>query len=120
MPTSGEDACALRREFRGACMAAPLHASEHIAGSAKEVLMGTAAKGPLEDSINKALTDLETVSDEIRVKLHLAGMDAQDAWNNKLEPRLHEARVHAAQAKDASKLAIDDALKAFKAFAASL
>lgn len=82
--------------------------------------MGTAAKTPLEESIDKAITELETVADEIRVKVHLAGMDATTAWNEKLEPRLHEAREHASEAKAASKLAIEDALKAFKAFAASL
>ena len=38
--------------------------------------MGTAAKTPLEESIDKAITELETVADEIRVKVHLAGMDA--------------------------------------------
>jgi hypothetical protein len=74
----------------------------------------------LEASIEKALSELETVTDQIRVKLHLAGMDANVAWNEKLEPRLLEARGHAAEAKDASKHAIEDALKAFKEFAESL
>lgn len=82
--------------------------------------MGTAMKSDLEVSVNKALSDLETVSDEIRVKLHLAGMDANSAWSDKLEPRLFEAREHARQAKDASKAAIEDVVKAFKEFAAAL
>ena len=86
--------------------------------------MGTAPattkKSPLETSIDQALSDLETVTDEIRVKLHLANMDAAAEWNDKLEPRLFQAREHAREAKDASKAAIEDAVKAFKAFAASL
>ena len=82
--------------------------------------MGTAKKSDLEVSVNNALSDLETVSDEIRVKLHLAGMDANSAWSEKREPRLFEAREHARQAKDASKAAIEDAVKAFKEFAAAL
>ncbi len=57
---------------------------------------------------------------QIRVKLHLASMDANVVWNEKMEPRLFEARVHAKQAKAASKLAIEDAVKAFEAFAAAL
>ncbi len=81
--------------------------------------MGT-GKTPLEASLDHALTELETVADEIRVKVHLAGMDATTAWNEKLVPRLFEARGHASEAGAASKLAIEDALKAFKAFAASL
>ena len=77
-------------------------------------------KTPLETSIGEAITELETLTDEIRVKLHLAGMDANVAWNEKLEPRLFEARGHAIEAKAASKLAIEHALKAFKDFSASL
>jgi len=82
--------------------------------------MGTAKKTPLETSIEHTIADLETVADQIRVKLHLAGMDANAAWNDKLEPRLFEAREHAREAKDASKAAIEEAVKAFKEFAASL
>jgi hypothetical protein len=86
----------------------------------KETLMGTAKKTPLRTSIDEALVDLETVTDEIRVKLHLASMDANAAWNDKLEPRLNAARVHAREAKDASKAAIDEAVKVFMEFAASI
>lgn len=32
--------------------------------------------------------DLRRIADEIRVNLHLAGMDAKQAWSE-LEPRLH-------------------------------
>ena len=82
--------------------------------------MGTAHKTALEASIDQALADLEAVTDEIRVKLHLASMDATSTWNDKLEPRLFEARVHASEAKHESKLAIEHAVKAFRDFAASL
>ena len=33
--------------------------------------------------------DLHRLADEIRVRIHLAGMDAKDAWH-KLEPKLRE------------------------------
>lgn len=33
--------------------------------------------------------DLHRLADEIRVRIHLAGMDAKDAWQ-KLEPKLRE------------------------------
>ncbi len=82
--------------------------------------MGTAKKNALETSVEQILADLEKVTDEIRVKLNLAGKDANAAWNDKLEPRLFEARVHAREAKNASKAAIEEAVKAFKEFAASL
>jgi predicted outer membrane lipoprotein len=41
----------------------------------------------LETSVNQVLADLETVTDEIRVKLHLASMAANAMWNEQLEPR---------------------------------
>jgi hypothetical protein len=81
--------------------------------------MGT-GKTTLEESIDRTLSELETVADEIRVRVHLAGMDMSKTWNEKLEPRLFEARGHASEARVASQHAIEDALKAFKAFAASL
>ncbi len=74
----------------------------------------------LGKQIDEAIAELETLTDEIRVKLHLAGMDANDAWSKTLEPRLHEARQHAREAKEASQAAIRDTVKAFKSFAASL
>jgi hypothetical protein len=71
-------------------------------------------------TIDEALDELETLSDEIRVKLHLGGMDARKTWDENLEPKLAEARVHARDARTASKKAIDDTIAAFKAFAAQL
>ncbi len=40
----------------------------------------------LKSDLNKSLESLQTLRDEIRVRLHLAGMDAKDAWD-KLEPK---------------------------------
>lgn len=68
---------------------------------------------PLRQQIDEALNELETLSDEIRLKVHLAGMDAQDAWQ-KLEPRLFEAREHAREATAASKAAIQETLAAVR------
>jgi hypothetical protein len=82
--------------------------------------MATKTDPKLRASIDKALDELETVSDEIRVKLHLAGMDARDTWDKDLEPKLAEARKHAIEAKNASKKVIDDTIAAFKSFSASL
>jgi len=42
-------------------------------------------KQDLEDTRN----DLRQAADEIRVKLHLAGMDAKDAWEE-IQPRIDD------------------------------
>lgn len=74
----------------------------------------------IEKSLDELLDELEAVGTEIELKLKLASMDARDAWQKKLEPRLYEARMHAREAKAASKHALQDTLKAFKEFAAIL
>jgi hypothetical protein len=49
---------------------------------------------------------LRGLADQIRVKIHLAGMDARDSWN-RLEPRLndYERKAERATEKVASNLA---------------
>jgi ElaB/YqjD/DUF883 family membrane-anchored ribosome-binding protein len=73
----------------------------------------------MKKQVEDALTELEKLADEIRVRLHLAGMEAKDSWN-KLEPRLADARTHAREAKEASKSAIQETIAAFRAFLGSL
>lgn len=43
--------------------------------------------------------NLRRMADEIRVRIHLAGMEAKDTWA-KLEPKLHEFERKAENAKD--------------------
>jgi DNA-binding transcriptional regulator GbsR (MarR family) len=65
----------------------------------------------LKKEIDKSLELMRTLRDEVRVKLHLAGMDAKDEWR-KLEPRLDEVERAAAAATEATKVAVTDAVKA--------
>jgi hypothetical protein len=51
----------------------------------------------LQTDITKAVTQLRTLRDEARVKIHLASMDARDAWD-KLQPKLLEAEQAAEKA----------------------
>jgi hypothetical protein len=55
----------------------------------------------LQTDIKKAITQLRTLRDEARVKIHLASMDARDAWD-KLQPKLVEAEVAAEKASKAT------------------
>src|SRR5437016_1864983 len=96
-------------------LAAPLQIS---ASYSLEAAMGT--KTNWTKAIEDALDELETMSDEIRVKVHLAGMDAKTTWDEAFAPRLEQARKHAREATQSSKAAIDDTLEAFRRFAAAL
>lgn len=51
--------------------------------------------------------DLKQIADEIRVKLHLAGMDAKDAWDD-IQPKLKDFE----QRFDATAEDVGDELKA--------
>ena len=42
----------------------------------------------LRMELNATLDELRTLRDEIRLQLHLAGMEAKTKWDKDLEPRL--------------------------------
>ena len=44
----------------------------------------------VKQQLQQGLSELSTVRDEIRVKMHLARMDAKVRWNEELEPRFFE------------------------------
>lgn len=75
---------------------------------------------PINKQIDDVLSQIEAAADEIRVQVHLAGLDVNDIWNKKLEPRLLDARRHACEAKDASKAALESTLQAFRDFQKTL
>ena len=59
----------------------------------------------------KGLAELTTLRDEVRVKLHLAGMDLKDQWN-KLEPRVADVeKKAAAEVSEVSRAALTDVIK---------
>ncbi|WP_437924938.1 hypothetical protein WMF37_38825 [Sorangium sp. So ce291] len=73
----------------------------------------------LKSDLTKSLESLQTLRDEIRVRLHLAGMEAKDAWN-KLEPTLLDAEKLAGDVSETSRSALHDILEKVKAFRSSL
>lgn len=73
----------------------------------------------LKSELKKGLSQLQTLRDEVRVRLHLASMDLKDQWN-KLEPHLLDVEKKAADASEASRTLIHDAVKKLEKFSASL
>lgn len=73
----------------------------------------------LRNEIQKSLGLMRTLRDEVRVKLHLAGMDAKDEWL-KLEPKLQEAEHAAAEATEATRTAIADVVHRLSKLTSSL
>ena len=70
--------------------------------------------------IQTGLASLYTLRDEIRVRLHLAGMEVKDVWNKTLEPQLLDAEKFAEEVTETSKQKLDELLTKVKDFQASL
>jgi hypothetical protein len=61
--------------------------------------------------------ELRTLGEEIRVQLHLAGMDAKDLWNRDLEPRLFSMEKRVEQEVSlATKTALHELRDAMRTF----
>jgi hypothetical protein len=73
----------------------------------------------LKEELKKGLEHLRTLRDEVRVRLHLAGMDARDEWN-KLEPHLFDVEQAAHEATEASRRAVAEAVERLKKLRQSL
>jgi hypothetical protein len=76
-------------------------------------------KADLKDELKKGLDHLQTLRDEVRVRLHLAGLDAKQEWD-KLEPHLLDVERAAHEASEASRHAVTDAVERLKKLRSSL
>jgi hypothetical protein len=73
----------------------------------------------LKHEIEKSLGNMRTLRDEIRVRLHLAGMDAKDEWR-KLEPQVAEVEKVASDFSEATHKAVSEAVKRLSKLRSSL
>ncbi len=79
-------------------------------GVAQRVVMSQTTTAELKNEIHKSLERLRALRDEVRVQLHLAGMDAKDEWS-KLEPQLEDAERKAHEFTEATRHALTEAVK---------
>jgi len=66
------------------------------------------------DGLREAVSELRTLRDEIRLNLHLAGMDLRDEWKE-IEKRLPDGEA-AERMKDATKGAVQALTQEVRAF----
>lgn len=64
---------------------------------------------------HKSLDRLESLRDEVELKLHLAGMELRDEWS-KLEPEVRQAAHLMKDASDASLVRLRDVLHRVEEF----
>ncbi|WP_394841684.1 hypothetical protein LZC95_32000 [Pendulispora brunnea] len=77
------------------------------------------SENTLKAEIEKGISRMQTLRDEVRVRLHLAGMDAKEEWD-KLEPSLVDIERKAEDFTDATRRAVEDALKRLSALRSKL
>jgi hypothetical protein len=73
----------------------------------------------LKGEVTRNLERLQTLRDEVRVRLHLGGMDAKDRWNE-LEPLLVDVERAAQQFSESSRAALAQAIEKLENFRSSL
>jgi hypothetical protein len=77
------------------------------------------AKAELKKELEKGVTRLQTLRDEVRVRLHLAGMDLKEQWK-KVEPHLDEVEKKAGDVTDDARHMLGEAMKKLEKLRASL
>jgi transposase len=77
------------------------------------------AKTELKKELEKNLTLLQTLRDEVKVHLHLASMELKDQWN-KLEPHLYDAEKKAAEVTDEARKTLAEAVQKLQKLRAAL
>jgi hypothetical protein len=73
----------------------------------------------MREWMNENLGKLKTLRDEIRVDLHLAGMDAKDKWKE-MEPKLRDAEKLLDEVSESSRKAMEEMVERFRNFRESL
>jgi hypothetical protein len=66
------------------------------------------------------LAELEKIAESIRVKIHLASMDAKDTWSKSLEPKIFEVKERARHAGETSRDAVRELVARLEIFYGSL
>jgi hypothetical protein len=72
-------------------------------------------KPELKEELKKSVAALQTLRDEVRVKIHLASLDAKTEWN-KLEPHLYDLERAAEEATEATRRKVEEAIQKVKKF----
>lgn len=73
----------------------------------------------MREWMQQNLGKLKTLRDEIRVDIHLAGMDAKDKWKE-MEPKFRDAEKLLDNVSEASRNAMEEMVEGFRKFRESL
>jgi len=81
---------------------------------------GDGAMSDLKTELEKGISEAQALVDDVKVRVHLAGMDAKDEWN-KLEPKVTAQLTSLKRdLSSATKDAVDDLVGALEKLRAKL
>jgi CBS domain-containing protein len=89
------------------------------ASEVQSAARATSTTTELRQEVKKSLALLQTLRDEVRVRLHLGSLDLKEQWK-KLEPHLGDVEKKAEELTEASFAAITEAVKRVEKFRSSL
>lgn len=76
--------------------------------------------GTIKSEVEKNIEKLVGLRDEVKVRLHLASLDAKQEWDDKIAPHVLDAETAAKNLTDASKAKVQDAIASVEKFLAKL
>jgi DNA repair exonuclease SbcCD ATPase subunit len=79
----------------------------------------TSSSSDLKQELHKTLDRMRTLRDEVRVRLHLANLDAKEEWK-RLEPHLAEMEQAGEDLRDETRAALNKAIERLSKLRASL
>jgi hypothetical protein len=74
----------------------------------------------VKNEISKSLERLATLRDEVKVRLHLAELDAKQEWDEKLEPLISELQSKAGQLGESSREKVQELVSRVEGFYSKL
>ena len=64
-----------------------------------------------KNTLETGLNELRTLRDEIRVRLHLVGMEAREQWEKHLEPHIGRLELQLKESRDDTREALKEGLE---------
>lgn len=74
----------------------------------------------IKAEVEKNITKLAGLRDEVKVKLHLATLDAKQEWDNKIAPHVLDAETAAKNVTGDAKAKLDEAIASVERFLGKL
>ena len=74
----------------------------------------------IKDEVEKNVERLTSLRDEVKLKLHLATLDAKKEWDERIEPRVNEVEQAAKSITESSRSTLNEVVAKLEEFLARI